>query len=225
MATRDIHFVGSIGLADAQTVFRTLAETVGERAKRYPDGETGVRHYWIIWQGEVFATHPDFRLATMRPPLTDTANPTPVYALREGVAFDTLHFEPLGYAREALASYEIFKRLRVDGVIPDGVRFQVSLPTPAAVITTFVEFEQRAGVEPAYERAMAGEVDAILKAIPHTDLAIQWDIAHEVIAQDGALPLHYTDVLDGTTARVVRQLQTIPESAEVRTHILTEHSS
>ncbi len=41
---RSVHLVGSIGLSDAETVFRTLSETVGDRAPRYPDGETGDRH-------------------------------------------------------------------------------------------------------------------------------------------------------------------------------------
>ncbi|ETW97937.1 MAG: hypothetical protein ETSY2_43635 [Candidatus Entotheonella gemina] len=38
---RNIHWVGSMGLEDTPTVFRSLAEHLGERAKRYPDGETG----------------------------------------------------------------------------------------------------------------------------------------------------------------------------------------
>ena len=36
MADRHIHFVGSIGLEDAETVFRALGEAVGTRAPRDP---------------------------------------------------------------------------------------------------------------------------------------------------------------------------------------------
>ena len=42
-----IHFVGSIPLENAEAVFRALAASVGERALRWPDGETGERAYWI----------------------------------------------------------------------------------------------------------------------------------------------------------------------------------
>jgi hypothetical protein len=38
-----IHFVGSIPLPDAETVFRKLAETAGPYLRRLPDGETGIR--------------------------------------------------------------------------------------------------------------------------------------------------------------------------------------
>ena len=38
-----VHFVGSIPLPDAETVFRTLASATGPHLKRLPDGETGIR--------------------------------------------------------------------------------------------------------------------------------------------------------------------------------------
>ena len=38
-----IHFVGSIPLPDAETVFRTLAAATGPHLKRLPDGKTGIR--------------------------------------------------------------------------------------------------------------------------------------------------------------------------------------
>ena len=46
--------VGSVGLEDADQVFRALGERLGSRAKRYPDGETGPRYYWIRWVAELF---------------------------------------------------------------------------------------------------------------------------------------------------------------------------
>ncbi len=39
--------VGSVGLSDRETVFRTLAGTVGELAPCLPDGECGERTSWI----------------------------------------------------------------------------------------------------------------------------------------------------------------------------------
>jgi len=58
---RSIHLVGSTGLSDAEAVFRTLSETVGDRAPRYPDGETGHKH---IVEPEDAATAVDFGIGT-----------------------------------------------------------------------------------------------------------------------------------------------------------------
>ena len=43
-----------------------------------------------------------------------------------------------GYDNAALKSYETFKKVQSDGVIPAGVRFQVSLPTPNNVAAFLV---------------------------------------------------------------------------------------
>src|SRR5437773_2237585 len=56
------------------------------------------------------------------------------------VALDSpedIHFGELGYAREARPSYEDFLTARSAGQLPEGVRFQVSLPTPWAVVMRF----------------------------------------------------------------------------------------
>lgn len=216
---RNIHFVGSIGLSDAETVFRTLAKRVGNKAKRYPDGETGKRHYWVLWQGEVFEQHPAFEYDSDRDALTDTANTTPQHRLVEGFDVESLEFPPIGYAREALQSYDTFCRLRGEGVIPDGTRFQVSLPTPVAVLMTFVIDAEISLVEAAYTRAMENELHAILAGIPARDLAIQWDVAHEVVAYEGAYPLPYEDILQGTCNRVTRLVDQVDSEIETGIHL------
>ena len=60
---RDILIVGSVPLADAEAVFRTLAGALGSRLRRIPDGETGARINWIESQAPVFERHPMFELA------------------------------------------------------------------------------------------------------------------------------------------------------------------
>jgi hypothetical protein len=40
---REVHLVGSIPLADTEDVFGTVAQTLGEKASRIPDGETRLR--------------------------------------------------------------------------------------------------------------------------------------------------------------------------------------
>jgi len=58
------------------------------------------------------------------------------------------------------------------------VRFQVSLPTPFAVVSSVVVADALAAVEAAYEKAMVAEVAALCRHIPHRDLTIQWDLCN-----------------------------------------------
>ena len=53
-----VHFVGSIPLADAAEVFRTVADVIGSRAPRIPDGETGERTLWVGSQVAMLAANP-----------------------------------------------------------------------------------------------------------------------------------------------------------------------
>jgi hypothetical protein len=56
-----IHLVGSVPLADAETVFREVGAHLGTVAKRYP-GETGVRLGWLRWQRPSFDNNPAFEI-------------------------------------------------------------------------------------------------------------------------------------------------------------------
>src|SRR5262249_4569268 len=76
-----VHFVGSIPLPDAETVFRTLAAATGPHLKRLPDGET----------------------ARLDPATVKT-----------------------GDADTGTESWRLFDRLQQEGVIPAGVKFQIS---------------------------------------------------------------------------------------------------
>ena len=214
MKHHNIHFVGSIGLDDAETVFRSLSQTIGELAKRYPDGETGVRTNWVMWQGSVFAGHPEFEFVQ-----AGEVNRPEKYRLRRGSNPERLEFPALGYADEALTSYALFAELRDAGVIPSGVRFQVSLPTPLAVVVGFSIAEDCPKVEPAYDQAMQRELSAILTGIPHRDLALQWDICIEVVACEGALPIYVADPQQHAENNVSRLTGLIPEAVDVGIHL------
>jgi hypothetical protein len=62
-----VHFVGSIPLADAETVFRTLSAVAGPHLKRLPDGETGIRKTWIRFLQGVLADNPAIEVADVPP--------------------------------------------------------------------------------------------------------------------------------------------------------------
>jgi hypothetical protein len=214
--------VGSVPLSSSDEVFRMIGETLGDRLRRIPDGETGPRIAWIGWQGDLFRDHALFEPAP--PPPGEYSGALGRYRLKDrsldrSTAID---FPELGYVRDAKASYEIFKRLRDAGTIYPGTRFQVSLPTPVAVVSQFVELEDRTFVEPFYESAMINEAIGLTEAIPHEDLAIQWDVAVEISILEGAGEMFtawWDDPKDAVLERLIRLGDTIPEDVELGYHL------
>jgi hypothetical protein len=215
-------FCGSVGLSDAEAVFRALAGSVGARARRYPDGETGERHHWFLWQSRIFRADPAWEVgATVDMQFGGwEMKARPYLQLRAGIDPAAYRFAPLEYARVALESWEVFKRLRDAGVIPAGTRLQVALPTPAAVIVGLVVESQRAAIEPAYEAALRREVEAIVAAIPAADLAIQWDVCTEILCYEGGPETcYYDDIVEGTLVRLARLSTWVPEGVELGFHL------
>lgn len=182
------HFVGSIGLDSPAQVFAAVGETIGEHIKRCPDGEPGGRRMWVGWQWPVLrANH---ALEVVGNQALGGSGLCPM-RVKPGIADADLHFGELGYAREARSSYIDFCEARTGGILPKSARFQVSLPTPRAVISGgFIVVEDIPRVLPAYQAAMLAEVKQICAKIPHKDLAIQWDICVEMIQWDGRFQMH-----------------------------------
>jgi hypothetical protein len=103
------------------------------------------------------------------------------FKIKEGVS--SVQFDHLGYAHEAQQSYQDFCALRATGMIPAGVRFQVSLPLPEDATRVFLtNADDFALLSAAYEEAIGREIGRIIEVIPPDDLAIQWDICVEVLA-------------------------------------------
>ena len=205
------HLVGSVPLADAETVFRTVAGALGRHLARLPDGETGARKDWIAWQYGVLAATPGLE---------------PIAVGERGYLRKQLvrctappRFGALGYAAAARASYAIFERLQREGVIPAHVRFQVSLPTPLAPLTVFVTEADRPIVEPAYEARLIAELGEIAGAIPHDRLAIQWDVAVEIALLEGMWPAHFADIEQGIHTRLARLAAAVPADVELGFHL------
>lgn len=218
-AIRGAHLVGSVNLPDAATVFSTVSEHLGDRLHRIPDGEVGERFYWIQFQTKRFDTMSGLSRIPVEPfYLRDIFDSRP-FRLDAGVDAASLEFPGLGYADAALASYAEFARQREAGGIARGTRFQVSLPTPAAVVGAFVVPPDRAAVEPQYERALFGELARIVDGIPHDDLAIQWDTAVEFALLEGRIDPWFDDVLGGVVERALRQAAAVPGDVEVGYHL------
>lgn len=211
--------VGSVPLQDSEAVFRAAVDVLGDRLRRIPDGETGTRTNWIGWQAAVMAATPALEPAT-KP--DDAYTALPLFRIRDGVAAGDVRFGNLGYADAALASYQTFAALKEGGTVPGNVRFQVSLPTPLAPVAAFVVPDDQASVEPAYEHQLMAELDAICAAIPHDQLAVQWDVAVEFGILEGAFPSFLTGRDDATREvvdRLVRYCGRVPDDVELGIHL------
>jgi len=216
---RGAHLVGSVNLPDAESVLRAVGERLGDRMHRIPDGEVGERFYWIQFQTRRFDTMSGISRIPVEPFYLREQFDARPFQLDDGVSADNLVFPDLGYADAALESYATFARLADEGVFSPGTRFQVSLPTPAAIAGAFVVPQDRAAFEPAYERALLGELTRIVDAIPHERLAIQWDTAVEFGLLEGRIEPWFEDVLGGVVSRAVRQAQAVPADVEVGYHL------
>ena len=211
---RGAHLVGSVPLTDSETVFREVSARLGDHLRRLPDGETGIRTNWIQWQFPLLAQMPEFEPDRD----ADTAF-GPLLQLRSGMTGEEVNFPELGYRAAALESYDVFARLKREGVIGESVRFQVCLPTPLAVVhIRFVPRDQEA-VELAYERKMLEELDSVLDAIPAVELAVQWDTAVEFAVLEGILPSFVADPERDILDRLVRLGNHVPAGVEMGYHL------
>jgi hypothetical protein len=182
MSGYDVHLVGSIPLRDASEVFETVSAALGPRLPRIPDGETGERTSWLDWLEAVFATHPDFEDASLTAQDPRGGRIRKLYRLKAGVSPATVTFNNLRHAEVHLASYRDFKRLKDAGKVLPRTRFQVDLAHPVSVVRKYVVEEQVPAIEPAYDRALIGEIEKIAKVVPHDQLAIQLDVASGVFS-------------------------------------------
>lgn len=217
---------GSVNFDDAEKTMRTVAEILGAHVKRIPDGEFGKRFHWIMFQPDVLGEAEGIERVGEEPQLMRAGLDARPLRLADGIDARSIRLPALGYAAAATDSYALFARLREEGVIPRGMRFQVSLPTPVAVISSFFSGEDRAAIEPVYTAALLHELDEILEAIPHQDLAIQWDVASELGIIEGASGYGSLmqgwwgeDVLAGAVSRLADLIDVVPIDVEVGVHL------
>jgi len=208
--------VGSVPLADSAAVFRAAARALGASATRLPDGETGRRSNWIAWQRSVFgavtalvesdARERDYQLF-------------PPFTLRPGNTLQDVRFGALGFAREALASWQTFRDLKATGDIAAPTRFQVALPTAWAPVYSFISYRWQRDIHPLYESALLAELKLITDSIPSDQLTLQWDVATEMSWWERVYPVPFSDIEAGVIDSVARLLNAVPEGVELGLHL------
>ncbi|HZU89791.1 MAG TPA: hypothetical protein VE993_11090, partial [Stellaceae bacterium] len=219
-----VHFVGSIPLPDAETVFRTLAGAAGPYLRRLPDGETGIRRTWIRFLQDVLAANPAIEVAADVPPFRfvqwdgKLLREIPRLRVKPGSRPDPATFAT-GYADMAIASWGLFERLSREGVIPAHVKFQVSLPTPIAPTYNNMVPSDRPLLLPALTEHFLGEAAKIAAAIPNDRLGLQWDVCQEVLAWEGYYEPGPIDFRSETLDVLTRIGNAVPEAVELGYHL------
>ncbi|KAL4921314.1 hypothetical protein BDW62DRAFT_208327 [Aspergillus aurantiobrunneus] len=211
-----VHFVGSIPLSTTDEVLTTLCQALPNQVATIPDGETGPRANYIVWERERFPKETiQYLLGGISPPDDH---------LRKFTLDDV---KPTLYAEAAIQSYQRFRALRSKGVIPPGVRFQVALPLPYDCIQAHIRAEWQAQIEPLYEKRMFDALDAIVDAIPAEDLAIQIDTALAVMALeyaqgrlcDALFKPHFSPIRPGLVDRLRRFCARVPDRVPFGLHL------
>ena len=224
VSVRGAHLVGSLTYPDAEAAMTAAAGQLGALLRRIPDGEPGDRFHWIMFQPDVLARAEGIERVGDEPIMIGHLDGRPL-RIAEGVDATGIRLPDLGYARAATESYEVFRRLRAEGVIAPGTRFQVALPTPTAVIGAFFSGDDRQAIEPVYRDLVYRELDGVLAAVPHDDLAIQWDCAVEFAVIEthaypgGSTPWWPGDVWQGLVDRAADAIDRVPLDVEVGVHL------
>lgn len=188
----DLLLVGNIPASSAEEAFRAGAARFGDLVFALPDGETGPRSAWVAYEREtLLRPSPAVETVAWTTSPTGAARNTheaPAFKLRAGTT--AVHWERWPRVDDAIASYQVFARLRAAGVIPAGLRFQVGLPFPVSALSGL-----RADFAADYPVALAGfldlaarEVARLVAAVPPADLAIQWDTAWETLDVESVVP-------------------------------------
>ncbi len=219
MPRSDVHLCGSVPLANAESVFTESMRRIGPWLARVPDGETGERDNFTVWQLPRMGAHPDLEIV---PPPSPEYGPSERVRPKPGVDPSSIDFGALGYADSALESWQIFRTLREQGVIDHEVRFQVCLPTPISVIGAFAGDPQDI-LEQRYEVALLAELDRIVAQIPAADLAVQWDCPVEFAIFEGIFPSWFGSELETNFAEIVARLSrlgsAVPDGVELGYHL------
>ncbi|MGW0179731.1 hypothetical protein [Nocardia sp. NPDC003345] len=219
MGGAGVHLCGSVPLPDAAGVFIQVATRLGAHIGRIPDGETGDRGTGRAWQRARLRDHPDLVPA---PPAGPESGPGEHLGPAPGKDPAALDFGSLGYVEPALRSWQVFERIRADGAIRPGTRFQVSLPTPVTM-TGDLFAGPRAEFEKRWEKHILDELAGICAAIPPEDLAIQWDAAAEFALLEGLFPAWFGDggpaIFAGVVERLVRLGEAVPAGVQTGYHL------
>jgi len=219
----ELLLVGSLPADSTETALREAAEFFGDLVFALPDGETGARGGWVSYERERLV-RPNEGVVTLQETESPTGLPrhayeTPVFGIRPGVT--ELHWDSWPRIDDAIESYATFSKLRSDGVIPAGLRYQVGLPFPASALNAFkADYTADYPIaERAFEDLVARELRRLTAAIPPGDLALQWDMAYETQDLEGVLAWTPEGAWERFAGPVTRLSRLVPDEVLLGYHL------
>jgi len=214
-----VHFNGSVNLPDTETVMREISSRIPNGVHRMTDGETGDRGYWIHFQIRKFQQMPEFETVTVGKAYetAQEAPPSPQLRLADGASAEMINWPNLGYADAYTESFATFERMQNEGTIPADVRFQLQYPTPLASMAGTIAPDDLPKILPSYEQALFADLDTALERLPHERIAVQWDVAVEFGALEGAMGPKMP--IDQVAPGLVRCLEQVPADVPVGMHL------
>jgi hypothetical protein len=219
----ELLLVGSLPADSAQAALRSAAGLFGDLVFALPDGETGPRAGWVSYERERLV-RPNEGVVTLAETESPTGLPrhayeTPVFGIKPGVS--EVHWDTWPRIDDAIASYGLFSRLRADGVIPAGVRFQVCLPFPASALNAFkADFAHDYPIAArGFEELVGRELGRLFAAVPAADIAVQWDLAYETQDLERVLAWTAEGAWERFAGPVTRLTRLIPADALVGYHL------
>ena len=223
--------VGSVPYETSEEVFRRWGGPLGPYLRGMPDGEVGERRWWVQRVSyQVFNGHPE--LETITRPIPDDGVERLVpqgqtdfwqFRIRDGVSgvrFGNPGWR-LGFARDAIDSYFVFRTMRDQGVLPKALRFQVCFPSMNSVVRarTFPRPGDVERMRPGYEAMLLAEIATVLRKIPHDDLTLQFDIVQEAIDLYRATPAERPGLMETYLAHIATLCRHVPENVELGLHL------
>jgi hypothetical protein len=216
----ELLLVGSLPAASTEEALRVGGELYGDLVFALPDGETGRRALWAAYDGAtLLEPTPGIEVVKEGPRPPRHVEEITVLGVSEDV--DEVRFDQWQRLTDAIESYQVFRGLRDEGLIPAGVRFQVSLPFRTSGMASLKNNWERDFpiVSAAYEDLFAREIGRLTAAIPPEDLAIQWDVCWEVLDLEGVIDWMSGDAWERFAGPVTRMTRHIPEEALVGYHL------
>lgn len=219
-----VHVVGSVPLAGAEDVFRTVAGSVGPYLRRLPDGETGPRKLWIGMISDMLDRHrafeidPDVAPFEMRLWTGEIHRTLKRLRIRPEIDPKEIGFAT-GYATMAMASFDIFDRLQRDGVLPPDVKFQIAIPSPLAPTYNYISPKWRKTFLEIFTNHLCDEVGRIVTGLPAHRVAIQWDVLQEILVWENYFSDRDPDWHDQIRSTLGKIGNAVPQPIELGYHL------
>jgi methionine synthase II (cobalamin-independent) len=224
----EAHLVGGLAFETGEQAIRAVGEHAAAVVDWVPDGETGVRRKWMSQHRARFdaqeALEPKpVKMGVGLSPETRGSRHggagTMLYGLKPGRSAEEVQFETFGYVEPTVASYQVFAELKQQGLFRPTTRFQLALPSAFGMYSGPIHPDDRDALAPAIERGLFNDIEAIANKIPHDELAIQWDVAHEFGVLTGANPTRLQDPLSTIVESLVHTSAAIPRDIALGLHL------